>query len=292
MPSTDYPTTSVPTTTTTAPTTKPGIFDLPAIPKNVFTDPDGIFVQVILEHPLPIPPGTPTDAPAIAQARAQGLQQVLGAESVGNLVVDTVSPTGDGGATVRQRQEIDSVPVFGAEVAQSLAADGSLVSAGGALAQQARGKYPTGTTTTPTGTTLPNGTTLPTGTTLPNGTTLPTGTTPPTAVTPRAAVTPPAAVTATAVRALAAETRQSRDKFSASAPVAMWYDPKLAAKKSAKSVAVPAYKVTVEGVGAQGGPPSRWVVFVDATDVGKVLDSWSTTGHPECADRTPSKCRR
>ncbi|WP_405162724.1 M4 family metallopeptidase [Nocardia sp. NBC_01499] len=218
------------------------------MPKNVFTDPDGIVTQVVPKIPLPKVPGIPAEAPAAAQARAQGVQKVFGAESVGNLVVDKVLPVGKG-TTVRLRQEIDSVPVFGASVAQSLAADGSLISASGALSQKAQGKYPAG------------------------------------------AATPPAAVAATAVRALAQETKQASNKFAVSATTAMWYDPKLAAKNSAQSVAVPAYKVSVKGDGAQGKQPGQWVVFVDANSTGKVLDSWSETKHVNrvvCdANRTP-----
>ncbi|WP_433663971.1 hypothetical protein ACQPW1_18760 [Nocardia sp. CA-128927] len=190
-------------------------------------------MQVIFKNPLPIPAGTAAEAPAIAQAQAQTVQQVFGANSVGNLVVDKVSPA-DQGSTVQMRQEIDSVPVYGATVAEKLSADGSLVSASGALSQQAKGKYPAGVTT------------------------------------------PPTAVAATALRALAEQTKQSRDKFAVSGTVAMWFDTKLAAKNSAApSVAVPAYQVSVKGAAAQGKQPVQWVVFIDANNTGRVLGGWS-----------------
>ncbi|MFD6160547.1 hypothetical protein ACFWF7_31795 [Nocardia sp. NPDC060256] len=194
-------------------------------------------MRVIFKNPLPIPPGTPAEAPAIAQAQAQTVQQVFGAGSVGNLVVDQVSPA-DQGSTVQLRQEIDSVPVYGATVAQSLAADGKLISATGALSQQAKGKYPTGTST---------------------------------------AGPPPAAVAATALRALAEQTKQPRDKFAVAATTAKWFDPKLAAKNStAPSVAVPAYQVSIKGAAGQGKQPVQWVVFVDANNTGRVLGGWSS----------------
>ncbi|MFI6046639.1 hypothetical protein ACIA8C_33815 [Nocardia sp. NPDC051321] len=196
-------------------------------------------MRVIFKNPLPIPPGTQAEAPAIAQAQAQTVQQVFGAGSVGNLVVDSASPAdqqtpADQGTTVRLRQEIDSVPVFGASVAQKLATDGSLISASGALSQQAKGKYPA------------------------------------------EAKTPPAAVAATALRALAELTKQPRDKFAVSATTATWYDPKLATKNSkAPSVAVPAYQVAVKGAATQGKQPVQWVVFIDANNTGRVLGGWS-----------------
>lgn len=259
-------TTTPPTSTTVVPTspTRPGIFELPTLPKNPFTDPDGIIAQVIFKNPLPKPSGTPSEAPAIAQAQAQTVQQAFGGESVGSLVVDKAFQTGQG-ATVRLRQQIDSVPVFGATVAQSLAADGSLTSASGALSHKVQGKYPAGVST------------------------------------------PPAAVAATALRTLATETKQPRDKFAIGATVAMWYDAKLAARSAAAGTAVPAYKVTVKSAGAQGKQPVQWVVFVDANNTGRVLDGWRESEHPDrdvCeAGRTPadpdgrpetlaSRCRR
>ncbi|WP_159080270.1 hypothetical protein [Nocardia suismassiliense] len=201
----------------------------------MFTDPDGIAMQVIFKNPLPKPAGVPSEAQAIAQAQAPSMQRVFGAESIGNLVVDKASPVGRG-ATVELRQEIDAVPVYGAKVAQSLAADGSLVSASGALSQQTQGKYPTGATT------------------------------------------PPATVADTAVRALAQETKQPRGKFAVFATAAMWYDPKLAAKDGASSVAVPAYKVAIKRAGTQGDQSAQWVLFIDANNTGRVLDSWHETG--------------
>ncbi|WP_378740094.1 hypothetical protein [Nocardia brasiliensis] len=208
------------------------------MPKNVFTDPEGTVRLVIPNNPLPAPPGIPSGAPAAAEAQADWVQEVFGARSVGDLVVDSVSPT-DAGSTVRLRQEIDSIPVYGATVAQTLAADGSLVSASGELSQQTQGKYPAGATT------------------------------------------PPAEVSATAVRTLAEQTKTPTDQFAVFATVAMWYDPKLADRDAradrdaAASVAVPGFKVELRRGGTAGQEPGTWVVFVDANNTGRVLDTWS-----------------
>ncbi|MFI1918121.1 M4 family metallopeptidase [Nocardia sp. NPDC020380] len=212
----------------------PGSSDLGAAPKEVFKDPQGMVTQVVPKDPVPAPAGTPSDAGAQAQAQADTVKQVFEAAPVGNLVVDQVFPVGEG-STVRMRQEIDSIPVFGASVAQSLAADGSLISVTGALTQKSQGTFPEG------------------------------------------AATPPAEVSKTAVQAIADQTQQPIDRYAVTEVKANWYDPKLAAVEDAASVAVPAFKVAVKDPGEKGGHPGEWVVFVDAGNTGKVLDSWGET---------------
>ncbi len=51
--------------------------------------------------------------------------------------------------SVTSTAEIDSVPVYGASVAQSLDTHGAFLSATGALAQQSKGKFPAGVSTPP-----------------------------------------------------------------------------------------------------------------------------------------------
>ncbi|WP_225728839.1 MULTISPECIES: M4 family metallopeptidase [unclassified Nocardia] len=209
--------------------------ELGAVPKDVLKDPQGSVTQVTPKQPLPAPPGIATEPSAAAQAQADGVKKVFG-DVPGELVVDKVLPVGDG-STVRLRQEIDGIPVFGAAASESLAADGSLLSVTGALATQSQGSYPAD------------------------------------------AATPPDEVGATALEALVDQTKVSADKFSVVETRANWYAPKLAALHDAASVAVPAYKVDIKGDGKKGEEPGRWVVFVDANDTGKVLDSWSNTEH-------------
>ncbi|MFI9503759.1 M4 family metallopeptidase [Nocardia sp. NPDC052566] len=210
--------------------------DLSAVPKDVLSDPQGTVLQVIPKEPLSVPGGTAAEAPAAALAHVPGVTKVLGqnGDIVGELVVDSVFPVGEG-ATVRLRQEIDSVPVFSASVAQSLAADGSLISATGSVSKKSEGKFAT--------------------------------------------TTPSDQVAATAVKKVADESKTPADKLAAAETKAYWYDPKLAAKDDAQSVAVPAFKVEVNGEVDAEGEPTQWIVFVDATNTDKVLDSWSVVKH-------------
>ncbi|MBF6328357.1 M4 family metallopeptidase [Nocardia transvalensis] len=197
-------------------------------------DPQGEVLLAVPEQPLPAPPGVPSEAPAAAQAHAEGVKKVFTpADSVGVLVVDSTFEVGEG-STVRLRQEIDSVPVFGASVAQSLAGDGSLLAATGSLTQKSEGKYKT--------------------------------------------TTPPAEVGATALKAIAEESKAPAEQLAVTETKAYWYDPKLTAKGAEQSVAVPAFKVEIKGDG-KDGDPGHWTVFVDANSTGKVLDSWSETKH-------------
>ncbi|MFD6156462.1 M4 family metallopeptidase [Nocardia sp. NPDC060256] len=117
------------------------------MPKEVTTDQQGAVQQVVPKEPLKAPAGTPAEAPAAAQAHANGAQKALGGngETAGNLVVQSVFRVGDG-STVRLRQEIDKVPVFGASAAESLTANGSLISVTGSLSKKSKGKF---STTTP-----------------------------------------------------------------------------------------------------------------------------------------------
>lgn len=206
----------------------PGGSGLQTVPKVVEKDSQGVVTQVVPEKPVPASSGGGNPG-AAAVAHAEGVGEVFGAKSVGSLVVDAVFPVGSG-STVRLRQEIDSVPVFGASVAQSLSADGSLLSATGALTQKFRGAYPQNPST------------------------------------------PPAEVFRTAVRAVADQSHVPADKLSVVEQRANWYDPKLAAVTDADSQAVPAYRIDVAG-------SAKWTVFVDATDTGRVLDSWSDKQH-------------
>lgn len=209
--------------------------DLSAVPKEVTKDPLGGVVQVVPKDPIPVPAGTAAEAPAAAESHAAGVEKAFGGNggTVGDLVVDSVFQVGEG-STVRLRQEIDKVPVYGASAAQSLAADGSLISVTGSLSAKSKGKYAT--------------------------------------------TTPPGQVAATALSKIAELSKAPANKLTAAETKAYWYDPKLAAKDDAQSVAVPAYKVDITGDGADGNP-GLWTVFVDANDPGVVLDSWSETKH-------------
>ncbi|MGF6885876.1 bacillolysin [Nocardia sp. GAS34] len=81
-----------------------------------------------------------------AAAHAADIKRIFGAADRADLVVQKTSRRGRG-ATVRLTQSIDSVPVYGAGVALALRADGSLLSATGALAERTAGRYPSGATT-------------------------------------------------------------------------------------------------------------------------------------------------
>ncbi|MFI6173746.1 M4 family metallopeptidase [Nocardia sp. NPDC051052] len=215
----------------------PSSSDLSAVPKVVTTDQQGAVQQVVPKEPIAVPAGTPAEAPAAAQAHAAGVQKALSGNgaTVGDLVVESVFQVGKG-STVRLRQEIDKVPVFGASAAESLAADGSLISVTGSLSKKSQGKFAT--------------------------------------------TTPPAAVQATALKKVAEQSKSAPDRLKVTATKAYWYDAKLAAKDQAQSTAVPAFKVDINGAGAEKkGEPATWVVFVDAGNTAKVLDSWSETKH-------------
>lgn len=209
--------------------------DLSAVPKEVTTDAQGSVQQVVPKEPIKAPAGTVAEAPAAAQAHANGVQKALGGngDTAGNLVVESVFPVGEG-STVRLRQEIDKVQVFGASAAQSLTADGSLISVTGSLAKKSQGKFAT--------------------------------------------TQPSAQVQQSALKKVADQSKTALDKLSVSDTKAYWYDAKLAAKDDAQNTAVPAFKVEVIGATAEKkGEPATWVVFVDANNTGKVLDSWSET---------------
>lgn len=210
--------------------------DLSAVPKDVAADPQSSVVQVVPKEPVAVPSGTAAEAPAAAKAHLGGVAKVLGENGgiVGELVVDSVFQVGEG-ATVRLRQEVDKIPVFSASVAQTLAADGSLLSVTGAVTKKTQGKFST--------------------------------------------TTPSEQVSATAVKKAAEESKTPAGKLAKADVKAVWYDPKLAAKDGAQSVAVPAFKVEVNGEVDEHGDPTQWVVFVDANKTDKVLDSWSTIKH-------------
>ncbi|WP_167768865.1 M4 family metallopeptidase [Nocardia sp. CS682] len=211
--------------------------DLSAVPKEVTTDSQGAVQQVVPKDLVPAPSGTPAEAPAAAQAHAPGVHKALSGngDTAGDLVVESVFQVGEG-STVRLRQEIDKVQVFGASAAQSLTADGALISVTGALAKKSKGKF---TTTTPT-----------------------------------------AQVQATALKKVAEQSKTAPDKLAVDDTKAFWYDAKLAAKDEAQSVAVPAFKVEINGASEdKNGEPAKWIVFVDANSTNKVLDSWSETKH-------------
>ncbi|QIS02640.1 hypothetical protein F5X71_10195 [Nocardia brasiliensis] len=208
--------------------------ELTTVPMTVLTDHQGIVTQVVPDTPVPPPSGVPAEATAVAAAWAEGIRQLFGAGSVGALVVDAVFAIGEG-ATVRMRQEIDSIRVYGASVAAALDPAGALLSVTGALAQHSRGAFAPGT-----------------------------------------AAPPAAAITAR--RAMASRTHAPIDEFHAATALPVWYDPKLAARDDAQSVAVPAYLVEVTGDG-HGRQPELWSVFVDAGDTDRVLDSWNETKH-------------
>ncbi len=121
------------------PPATPQASDLSTAPKDVTKDQQGAVLEVVPKTPVPAPAGTTREAPAAAQAHAKGVEKAFG-DAVGTLVVDSTFEVGEG-STVRLRQEVDGVPVFGASVAQSLAADGSLIAASGSLTQSTQGKY-------------------------------------------------------------------------------------------------------------------------------------------------------
>ncbi|MFI5779290.1 M4 family metallopeptidase [Nocardia sp. NPDC051570] len=92
--------------------------------------------------------------------------------------------------------------------------------------------------------------------------------------------TPTAAVSAAAVKAIADQTKTAANKLAVAGVKAYWYDAKLASAPNGKSVAVPAFKVDIKGDGKsdpKDEKPGRFVVFVDANNTAKVLDSWSDT---------------
>ncbi|QIS06289.1 hypothetical protein F5X71_31830 [Nocardia brasiliensis] len=215
----------------------PSSTDLSAVPKEVTVDQQGAVQLVVPKEPLAAPQGTPAEAPAAAQAHAPGVEKAMSGngDSAGDLVVESVFPVGEG-STVRLRQEIDKVPVFGASAAQSLTGSGALISVTGSLSKKSEGKF---TSTTPS-----------------------------------------SQVQQTALKKVAAASKAALDQLSVTETKAYWYDPKLAAKDDAQSVSVPAFKVDITGVSAEKkGEPATWVVFVDANNTGKVLDSWSETKH-------------
>ncbi|MEU7143246.1 M4 family metallopeptidase [Nocardia sp. NPDC046473] len=95
-----------------------------------------------------------------------------------------------------------------------------------------------------------------------------------------ATTTPSAQVQQSALKKVAEQSKAAPDKLTVTETKAYWYDAKLVSKKNAQSVAVPAFKVDIKGPSAdKKGEPATWVVFVDATNTGKVLGSWSETKH-------------
>ncbi|KQR97998.1 hypothetical protein ASG12_13490 [Williamsia sp. Leaf354] len=115
--------------------------DLSSVPKEVVTGTDGKVAQASPDTPLRL--ATPTADPnAAADKHAQGVQKTFRADDVGTLKVESVYRTGSA-STVRLRQVIDGVPVYGATVSQSLDSAGSLLAATGETAQAKSGSYVT-----------------------------------------------------------------------------------------------------------------------------------------------------
>lgn len=113
---------------------------LVAAPKRIHRDASGSVRQVVPDRPVPRPgaSGGPAES---ALAHTAAVEQLFGADPAAKLVVQKVSRRGRG-STVRLTQSIDAVPVYGASVVLALGPDGSLLSAGGALAEHASGHVP------------------------------------------------------------------------------------------------------------------------------------------------------
>lgn len=112
---------------------------LVAAPKRIHRDAYGSVRQVVPDRPVPGPGGV-RDPGAAATAHAADVERIFGAVTSAKLQVQKVSRRGKG-AAVRLAQSIDAVPVYGAGVVLALRADGSLLSATGALAEQVIGEY-------------------------------------------------------------------------------------------------------------------------------------------------------
>ncbi|WP_169814899.1 M4 family metallopeptidase [Nocardia crassostreae] len=227
-------------TTPDLPTTPPAQqgSDLESAPKDVLKDPQGVVTQVVPKEPVPAPPGTPAEAPAAAQAQAETVEKVFGADPVGELVVDRVLPVGED-STVRLCQEIGSVPVYGASVAQSLSADGALISVTGALTQKSEGEYPGDAAVPPAEA----------------------------SATATAAIAAETGQPADQLTVEGAESNWYEPKLASVADAA------------SVAVPAYRVTVVKGGEAVEDGEEVAWTVFVDANDTARVLDKWSETKH-------------
>lgn len=95
---------------------------------------EGSVMQVLPADPIkPAASAKGSFVPALSKA--------FDASGIGELAVEKTFSVG-AGSTVRLKQLISGVPVFGASIAQSLAKDGSLISASGATAKSFSGDFP------------------------------------------------------------------------------------------------------------------------------------------------------
>ncbi|MBO0852235.1 MAG: M4 family metallopeptidase [Nocardia sp.] len=118
------------------------------IPATVEKDGRGAVRQVVPRQPVPVrrKGSGPGDA---ALEHAAALQPVFGRpgspamKSGGDsrLVVRSVARRGNG-STVRLAQMIQSIPVYGADLAVAMTSDGAMLSATGALAEAGAGRFP------------------------------------------------------------------------------------------------------------------------------------------------------
>ncbi|MCX4095283.1 M4 family metallopeptidase [Nocardia sp. alder85J] len=130
---------AVPTVTATA-QPAPSLLNSP---KTIHRNSGGSVRQVVLDAPVPAPGGASGDPGRAAIAHAGDVAQLFGSRVAAALTVDRVSRRGTGN-TVRLTQSVDAIPVYGGGVALALKADGALLSATGALAEQTAGAFPAG----------------------------------------------------------------------------------------------------------------------------------------------------
>ncbi len=105
----------------------------------VSTDAAGRVIAVEPANPLAAPEGA-KDPVSAAKAHAGRLSQQFNVK-VGDLVVGQAQAV-PGGSVVRLQQNIDGVPVFGAQVVQDLDQNGGLVTAVGKTSERRAGSFP------------------------------------------------------------------------------------------------------------------------------------------------------
>lgn len=110
-------------------------------PKKIRRNVSGSVREVVPDVPIPAPVGTDGDPQRVAAEHASQLAALFDSRVAADFPVDRVAARGRG-STVRVTQVVDSVPVYGAQVAMALTADGRLLSATGALAENVRGTFP------------------------------------------------------------------------------------------------------------------------------------------------------
>jgi bacillolysin len=104
----------------------------------VLTDATGRVVSMTPQNPEPSTDGA--DPAKAARSHLAGVAKVFGVDPSALKLVDVAKL--QSGSAVRYQQEINGVPVFGAQIVQNLAQDGSLITALGKTTRRGEGSFP------------------------------------------------------------------------------------------------------------------------------------------------------